>query len=160
MPDEWVSDWEKDHGRTERRRLARVDFDPHISLFPGARQLIRITREWRENPSENLKSETRYFITSLERDERSASRLGEAIRGHWSVENKNHWKRDTSQWKEDASRPRKKVSGGQVLALLRGAVLRLYDSEVFDTLNASFHHHSARAHAGLRLLKTPPPKIS
>lgn len=38
----------------------------------------------------------------------------------WLVENKNHWKRDTSQWKEDASRPRKKASGGQVLALLRG----------------------------------------
>jgi hypothetical protein len=42
------------------------------------------------------------------------------------VENKNHWKRDTSLWKEDASRPRKKASGGQVLALLRGTILRLH----------------------------------
>lgn len=155
-----MSDWEKDHGRTERRRLARIDFDPHISLFPGARQMIRITREWMDHNSGETKSETRHFITSLERHERSASRLGEAIRGHWSVENKNHWKRDTSQWKEDASRPRKKASGGQVLALLRGAVLRLYDKEVHATLNASFHHHNARPYAALRLLKTPPPKIN
>ena len=75
------------------------------------------------------------------------------------MENKNHWKRDTSQWKEDATRPRKKASGGQVLALLRGAVLRLFDKEAFQSLNASFHHHSARASQGLRLLITPPPKI-
>jgi hypothetical protein len=76
------------------------------------------------------------------------------------VENKNHWKRDTSLWKEDASRPRKKASGGQVLALLRGAILRLYDAEAFESLNAGFHHHSAKPHAALRLLKTSPPKIS
>ena len=106
VPDEWISDWEKDHGRTERRRLARVDLDQDISPFPGARQLIRSTREWTEGKSDELKSDTRYFITSLEAEERSAPRLAQAIRGHWSVEYRNHWKRDTSLWKEDASRPR------------------------------------------------------
>ena len=159
IPDEWVSGWEKDHGRIERRHLARVDLNQDISPFPGARQLIRSTREWIEGKSDELKSETRYFITSLERDERSASRLGQAIREHWSIENKNHWKRDTAEWKEDASRPRKKASGGQVLALLRGAVLRLFNKEIFATLNASFRHHAAKPHAAMRLLKTPPPKI-
>ena len=73
---------------------------------------------------------------------------------------KNHWQRDTSLWKEDASRPRKKASGGQVLALLRGAVLRLHDQEAFESLNASFHHHSAKPYAALSLLKTPPPQIN
>ena len=155
-----MSDWEKDHGRIERRRLARVDLDQDISPFPGARQLIRITREWTEGKNAELKSETRYFITSLDREERSAAQLAQAIRGHWSVENKNHWKRDTSQWQEDASRPRKKASRGQVLALLRGAILRLHDTESFESLNASFHHHSAKSYAALRLLKTTPPQIN
>ncbi|MBG7608160.1 MAG: hypothetical protein IZT59_09070 [Verrucomicrobia bacterium] len=77
----------------------------------------------------------------------------------FSDENKNHWKRDTSLWKEDTSRPRKKASGGQVLALLRGAVLRLHDLEIFESLNASFHHHSAKPWTGLNLQKTQPPKI-
>ncbi len=154
IQDEWVSDWEKDHGRTERRRLARVDLDQDISPFPGPRQLVRIIREWSEGNSAELKSETRFFITSLERAKRSADRLAQGIRGHWSVENKKHWKRDTSLWKEDASRPRKKASGGQVLALLRGAILRLHDAEAFESLNASFHHHSAKPYAALRLLKT------
>ena len=76
------------------------------------------------------------------------------------MENKNHWKRDTSQWKEDASRPRKKASSGQVLALLRGAILRLHHTEAFESLNASFHHHTAKPYAALRLLKTPPPPIN
>lgn len=155
-----MSDWGKEHGRIERRRLARVDLDQDISPFPGARQLVRITREWKEGQSDELKSETRYFISSLDREERSAARLAQAIRGHWSVENKNHWKRDTSLWKEDASRPRKKASGGQVLALLRGAILRLHDTESFESLNAGFHHHSANPWAALRLLKTPPPQIN
>lgn len=160
LADEWVSEWEKDHGRIERRRLSRVDIDWQISLFPGARQFVKITREWMEGKSDEIKSETRYFITSLEREERSAARLAQAIRGHWSVENKNHWRRDTSQWKEDALRPRKKASSGQVLALLRGAVLRLHDTEAFESLNASFHRHTAKPYAALRLLKTPPPKIN
>ena len=68
--------------------------------------------------------------------------------------------RGTSLWKEDASRPRKNASGGQVLALLRGAILRLHDPEAFESLNAGFHHHSAIPHAALRLHKNSPPKIS
>ncbi len=113
-----------------------------------------------DGKSTELKSETRYFITSLAREERNAARLAQAIRGHWSVENKNHWKRDSSLWQEDASRPRKKASGGQVLALLRGAILRLHDIEAFESLNAGFHHQSANPSAALRLLKTPPPQIN
>jgi predicted transposase YbfD/YdcC len=71
---------------------------------------VRITREWVETNGDEIKSETRHFITSLERGERSAARVAQSIRGHWSAENRNHWKRDTSLWKEDASRPRKKAS--------------------------------------------------
>ena len=119
----------KNHGRTERRRLARVDLDEDISSFPGERQLVRISREWKEGNSDELKSETRYFITSLGAEERSAAQLAQAIRG-------------------------------QVLALLRGAILRLQDAEIFESLNASFHHHSAKPYAALRLIKTLPPKIN
>jgi hypothetical protein len=36
------------------------------------------------------------------------------------------------------------------LALLRGAVLRLHDTEAFESLNAGFHHHTAKPYAALR----------
>jgi hypothetical protein len=121
---------------------------------------VRITREWFEAGSSELKSETRYFITSLEREDKTLAQLAAAVREHWAVENKNHWKRDTSYWNEDASRPRRKASGGQVLALLRGAILRLHDLERFETLNAGFDHHSAKPWDALRLLKKPPPEVN
>ncbi|MEY4570240.1 MAG: hypothetical protein RLZZ398_1843, partial [Verrucomicrobiota bacterium] len=35
-----------------------------------------------------------------------------------------------------------------------------HDTEAFESLNASFHHHSAKPCAALRLLKTPPPQIN
>jgi hypothetical protein len=120
---------------------------------------VRSRREWFESGSEELKTETRYFITSLGREQKSVAQLAAAVRGHWSVENRNHWKRDASYWKEDASRPRKKASGGQTLALLRGAVLRLHDLALFETLNAGFEHRSAKPGATLRLLRTAPPDI-
>ena len=78
-----TSDTEVDHGRVEWRELRVCCFDLDTALFPGARQLVRITREWMEGKSTELKSETRYFITSLEREDRSAARLAQAIRGHW-----------------------------------------------------------------------------
>ena len=78
----------------------------------------------------------------------------------WGGAAKRLKERDTSLWKEDASRPRKKASGAQVLALLRGAVLRLHDEERFESLDAGFHHHAAKAWDALRLLKTPPPQIN
>jgi predicted transposase YbfD/YdcC len=134
--------------------------DRALSPFPGARQFARITREWTKTGSDELKRETRCFVTSLEYGERSAARIAQSIRGHWSVENRNHWKRDASLGKEDASRPRKKAGGAQVLALLRGAVLRLHDAQRFESLNAGFHHHSAKPWAALRLLKTLPPQIN
>lgn len=68
LPDQWVSDREKGHSRIERRRPTRVDLDQDISPFPSAQQLIRSAREWIEEKSNELISETRYLITSLERD--------------------------------------------------------------------------------------------
>ena len=66
--------------------------DQDISPIPDARQLVRSTRETIERKSTELKSETRYVITSLGREERNAAQLAQASRSHWSVENKNHWK--------------------------------------------------------------------
>jgi hypothetical protein len=39
--------------------VARGDIDEQISNFSGAKQSVRIIREWKENGSNELKSETR-----------------------------------------------------------------------------------------------------
>lgn len=53
-----------------------------------------------------------------------------AVRGHWMVENGNHYKRDTCQWKEDDHRHRR-VNVAQNLALTRNALMAIipYDNE-------------------------------
>jgi predicted transposase YbfD/YdcC len=61
-------------------------------------------------------------------------------REHWSVENKNHWRRDATVWREDRS-ARRKPKGAKNLALLRGALLALIPSDQFDSLNAAFDYY-------------------
>ena len=70
----------------------------------------------------------RYFISSLAAGHKK--RLGHAARGHWSIENRNHHKRDDSVWQEDRHRHRR-VNLAQNLALTRNALLAVipFDEE-------------------------------
>ncbi len=66
----------------------------------------------------------RHFISSLAAEPKE--RLGRAARGHWSIENRNHHKRDDSVWQEDRHRHRRvniAQNLAQNLALTRNALL-------------------------------------
>ena len=54
--------------------------------------------------------------------EQSPERMGALVRGHWSIENRNHHKRDDSVWQEDRHRHRR-MNVAQNLALTRNALL-------------------------------------
>jgi len=95
--------------------------------------------------------ETRHFITSIEQGVVSHLRLATLGRGHWSVENKNHWRRDATRWREDRS-ARRKPKGAKNLALLRGAILALIPMDQFDSLNAAFDHYADHRTLTVRLL--------
>jgi len=49
--------------------------------------------------------EVQYAITSLSPDQAGAEKLLELWRGHWDIENRRHWVRDTA-WGEDRCRIR------------------------------------------------------
>ena len=66
---------------------------------------------------------TRRFITRHTAATIGARRLGETIRGHWSVENQNHRRRDVL-WGEDRCRLHNRTAAC-ALALLRSALLAL-----------------------------------
>ncbi|MCC6821355.1 MAG: hypothetical protein IT579_11545 [Verrucomicrobia subdivision 3 bacterium] len=78
--------------------------------LPGARSAITIQRDWseRKDPLQTQKSHTRFFLSSL--SERAKKRAAEAVREHWSVENRNHHKRDASAWQEVRHRHRKPIA--------------------------------------------------
>lgn len=68
-------------------------------------------------------TERRYYLTSLDPRRVGAQRLGELVRGHWSIENHLHWCLDAS-FSDDRSRVRKD-HGPENLALVKRITLGL-----------------------------------
>lgn len=118
---------------------------------------MSLTRYYCEKKSAgDFKNETRHFITSLEEDEASFARLAAIGRGHWSVENRNHWRKDATVWREDRG-ARRKPRGAKNLALLRNAILALIEPDRHDSLNQAFKHYSNRSAEALRVLTKATP---
>lgn len=75
------------------------------------------------------------------------TRSTSAVRQHWSVENRNHYKRDASPWQEDQHRHRK-TNAALNLALTRNILLALIPFEQGEPLAQFFefyHRHSPQA---------------
>lgn len=68
-------------------------------------------------------SETVYHVTSLFQKQASSQELMGYVRGHWSIENSEHYVRDET-FGEDRSRIRKK-EGPQILATLRNLAMKI-----------------------------------
>jgi predicted transposase YbfD/YdcC len=114
-------DLDKGHGRIETRTvsvLRQVDWLDGDRRFPGevrfvdACAIVRV--EARTELKDRCRFDTRYYITS---SARSATALGQTIRGHWGIENPLHWTLDVT-FQEDLSRVRK-GHGAQNMALVR-----------------------------------------
>jgi hypothetical protein len=128
-----------------------------VSLFPQARQLLSLTRHYQMKNGGEPKVETRHFITSIEQGDATHNRLATLGREHWSVENKNHWRRDATRWREDRG-VRRKPRGAKNLALLRGAILALIPIDDFDSINVAFDHYTEKRAEAIRLLTQTPPQ--
>jgi len=98
---------ERAHGRREVRSLRLVPLSAQDGIDWGhARQVFRLERRrfYRDRQGRDRYSYTvTYGITSLEPAEADAARLLALVRGHWGIEVRSHWIRDTTLC-EDASR--------------------------------------------------------
>jgi len=139
-----------DHGRIETRRVWVTDqLDDWLDAEQRDRwaglKSVAVVEAVREVPPKQTTSlERRYFISSLPGTD--ASRMADAIRGHWSVENKLHWVLDVS-FAEDQSRQRKDHSA-QNFSRLRRIALNLLQREKTKRrgikgkrLNAAWDHN-------------------
>ncbi len=92
--------------------------------FPYARSVVVVRSRRTEKRTGKTTQETRYYLSSLDPEERTESGWHRLIRGHWAgVENRNHWRRD-ALFGEDRSRSRNTPLLTN-LALLRNALLQL-----------------------------------
>lgn len=90
--------------------------------MPAVRQAVAVHATRTIKKTGATSAFQRLFITSLTRQEADAHRLGQIIRDHWGIENRNHWRRDAC-WGEDTRCRIRKANAACALALLRSALL-------------------------------------
>ena len=124
-PTAGVVDIDAGHGRIETRTV-RVCEDiewlrqrhPH---WVGLRSILAITATREFKGKDTIETQTRYFISSL--DGSDPTRLGQAVRAHWAVENNLHWVLDVA-FDEDHNRTRCQHSATN-LSIIRHIALNL-----------------------------------
>lgn len=125
-PDDAV-EWETDHGRLERRRLARLAVTPEQIGLCGCWQIIAVRRERIPLCGSKMPSdEISYYVTSADYDQYTEAQLHALIRSHWtSIENGIHYRRDVS-FGEDACRIARKPAA-HAMATLRNLAIGIYE---------------------------------
>jgi hypothetical protein len=130
FPPEDTAKWEKEHGRLDRRRIARAATTPEEIGLCGCWQVIAVERVSLDltRPDDKPTVEIGYYATSLTVQEHDEAALEEIIRGHWSaIENGTHYRRDVT-FGEDVCRTAHR-HGAEVLATLRNLANALYELE-------------------------------
>jgi len=114
---------EKSHGREETRHcivIESTDWYREHYQWAGLKSFVLVERT-RKEKGKDVTVEQHYYITSLPAD---ASRILDAVRSHWGIENSLHWVLDVS-WNEDQSRARL-GNAAENLSLLRKISINLH----------------------------------
>ena len=111
---------ENSHGRDERREYFTIGVAGDLAFlrWPGIKSIGMIYRH--RQSGETTHDETMFFISSHQPKIRTLSRF---IRGHWGIENTQHWVLDVT-FSEDASRIRKD-SSPEIAAAFRRMALNI-----------------------------------
>jgi predicted transposase YbfD/YdcC len=111
------------HGRLVRRRIfvcPEATTLEALREWPGLRTVLAVESIRSINGSGKVAAEIRYFLSSFADDPQV---LAQAIRRHWSIENRLHWVLDVT-FREDESRVRDPTAARN-FALLRKIALNL-----------------------------------
>ncbi len=118
---------DKGHGRIEERTLkitALTGAGLGQIAFPGAALALQVTRRRKALTGAKWQTETVHAITDLTFDTTDAQQLADALRAHWSIENRLHWVRDVT-FDEDRSQIRT-GHGPAVMATRRNLAISLH----------------------------------
>lgn len=110
---------EAGHGRTDERTCHVLEIPPdhpQRAAWRDLRTLVAVTSRRRCREQETW--ETRLYVSS---HPPRAKLLGQAIRGHWSIENSQHWVLDVA-FSEDARRQQDRNGAANLAAVRRLAI--------------------------------------
>lgn len=141
---------EKGHGRIEVRRLTVTSQMKGYLQWPHLEQVFRIEREVEEISTGKQRREVSYGVTSLMREEASAARLMEVVRGHWGIENGLHYRKDKTL-REDACRL-KRGEAAQVMAVINNLIIGLVLKQGMRNLAWARRMYSAYPLEALKLV--------
>lgn len=142
---------ERGHGRQDTRTLKTTELASGIG-FPGAAQVLRLTRTRTLRSTGKRTRETVYAITSLTVADAGAEQIAAWLRGHWMIENRLHWVRDVD-YDEDRSQIRT-GSGPQVMAILRNTAIGLLRLAGHINIATALRHHVRDFNRPVELLLT------
>ncbi len=143
---------EHGHGRHHdtRHLIASTDLVGY-SDWPSLAQVFRLERTWQEKGVS--KREVRYGITSLPVPIADAERLLALKRGHWQIENANHYVKDVTLG-EDRSLVHL-GNGPSILAIVRDLALSLLHQAGYRAIASRLRYNSTHPEAAIALLTTP-----
>lgn len=116
---------DKDHGRLEIRRYwvsSVLSSLPDTAGWKGLKSIGMVERECLSGEGQRI--EQRYFINSIPTD---AKRFAQAVRGHWGIENRLHWRLDVVLG-DDACRIRED-RGATIMTSIRQLCMNLFQQE-------------------------------
>lgn len=145
-----VIDYDKGHGRIERRVIQTSTALSKYLTFPYAAQVFRIHRTTMDLDGQNRRDDVAYGITSLSPDQADPERLLKLARGHWHIENSLYWVRDVT-FDEDRSQVRT-GSGPRVLATLRNLAISIFRLSGADNIARALRYCSRDPLRPLRLI--------
>jgi predicted transposase YbfD/YdcC len=148
---------EKGHGRIEQREVATSFRLANKMEFPFIEQVIEIKRKSEEVKTGEVSEETIYAITSLRVEEYGAKECLEVTRGHWSIENGLHRRRDVT-FKEDAIRQTSK-RGGRVMAIMNNLAIGIMRKKGWDNIAKARRYYNAAIEEALGLIMNPLPSL-
>jgi predicted transposase YbfD/YdcC len=144
-------DW--GHGRAETRTLTTSEQLRGYLDWPGAQQVVQRCCTRQRHPLAPAQTAVTYAVTSLSRQQATPEQLESLWRGHWCIENRNHYVRD-----ETLGEDRCQVFAAQApraLAALRSAILTLLRTQTWQCVPQALRHYAAHPRRAFTALGIP-----
>ena len=138
------------HGHLETRHLTCSTMLNEYLDWPGLQQVFEYTTERKNIATGDIEIYKQYGITSLSPERATAADLLKYKRGHWTIENRSHWIRDTV-FGEDASEVRA-ADIPAIMAALRNTAIALLRFAGHTHIAKTTRYLAAKPKQALKLL--------